>query len=74
MSLAAEDLFSLAESRISARCDICFNCCRALRGVSGQPTAVAWCERVIRRSSSVVYTEDDRHDDRRTNENRMVCA
>ena len=38
--------------------------------MSDQPTAVAWCERVIRRSSSVVSTDDDR----RTNENRMVCA
>ena len=70
MSLAAKDRFSLAESRISARFAICFNCCRPSRGVSGQPTAVAWCERVIRPSSSVVSTDDDR----RTNEYRMVCA
>ena len=46
----AEDRFSLAESRISARCVICFNCCRPSRGVSGS------------------------FDDRRTDENRMVCA
>ena len=79
MSLAAEDRFSLAESRISARCVIvsassvigrrvCSR--RPSRGLSGQPTAVAWCELVIRRLSSVVSTDDDR----RTDENRMVCA
>ena len=70
MSLVAEDQFLLAESQISARCAICFNCCRASCGVSGQPMAVVWCEQIIRRSSSVVST----YDDRRTDENRMVCA
>ena len=68
MSLAAEYLFSLAESRISARFAICFNCCRPS---CVQPTAVAWCVRVIRRSSHGVCGS---FNDRRADENRMVCA
>ena len=35
--------------KISARFAICFNCCQPL---CVQPTAVAWCVRVIRQSSS----------------------
>ena len=70
---------SLAAEDISARFAICFICCRPS---CVQPTAVAWCVRVIRRSSrGVCGSFDDRRLYRRrssslqrADKNRMVCA
>ena len=71
MSLAAEDQFSLAESQISARCVTCFNCCRASCGVSGQLTAVVWCERSADDHRSGVSRS---FDDRRPSSRRMTIV